>query len=460
MKKHPLRIFQNFSFERSALGLYGKNLFLDGFPEANFIGPQVRTNRVLKLALVIVFFALCAASLPAQSNDGEPVLNPDIMTYFQGEMTSFMRYQSRLEYNTPFYLSSRFHVVVMEEEEKGTSSGLLEGVGNANGNFLIGGQIKINDLFYIPVFAAFAGSFWAGEPDEGTLVIDGQIVDGQYSYAGIAEYNGSCLFGGGLFFNGKAFKGGVFAGYNIKHRISGVDLQETWRSTSPNYRQNENDYTRSFKIALLPLVDTSGWRYVGRVLDSALGYIGMGDLVDVYAGEEKSSAADSIFRALNYGLNLAFKNLEFNAATLGFEGIYRRDNYDIIAKNDTYGAALTLKAAFGSFAFMLKPELGFKHFYSVSKYFTSKYPDTPYCDIGLSFIFDKSSLKLYYRYDEIIHSSFGVTFDVRNALSLLFDIGAHGSEYTTEEGKTMDKTAATRGAGIRYRYGGIMGPKI
>jgi hypothetical protein len=411
----------------------------------------------MKRYVLITAFAACATVLPAQSNDGGPALNPDLMTYFQEEMTSFMRYQSRLEYNTPFYLSGRFRAVAMGNEEYGAvdsdwDRGARESAANGNANLLIGAQIKINDLFYIPVFAALAGTVWMGEPDAGTLNIENVQ---QYAHARISEYNDSWLFGSGLFFNGETLKGGVFAGYNVKHRIDQVEWTSGWLSIIQS--RKEDVHTDSFKIALLPILDTSKWRYVGQALDSVLGYIGTGDIIDIYAGEEKNNTADSIVSALNYGLNLGFKNFEFNKVSLGLECLYRRDNYDIIAKNDTYGAVLTFRTVFNSFAFALTPELGFKRFYSVSEYFASKYPDTAYCNIGLSFFFNKFSLKLFYRYDKIVLSNFGIIFNVKEALSLLFDIGAHAKEYTAETGKVVE-SAATLGAGIRYRYGGIIGP--
>jgi hypothetical protein len=51
-----LRLFQNFSFEREALDLTGKNSLGAAFPKANFIKPEVRTNRVLKTVLLPVVF--------------------------------------------------------------------------------------------------------------------------------------------------------------------------------------------------------------------------------------------------------------------------------------------------------------------------------------------------------------------------------------------------------------------
>jgi hypothetical protein len=46
-----LRLFQNFSFERATLDLTGKTVPLAGFSKANF-----KTNRVLKLALLLYLF--------------------------------------------------------------------------------------------------------------------------------------------------------------------------------------------------------------------------------------------------------------------------------------------------------------------------------------------------------------------------------------------------------------------
>jgi hypothetical protein len=409
--------------------------------------------------VIVVLAAVLAVPLSAQnSGGGGPALNPDIMTYFQEEMTSFMRYQSVREYNTPVYLSARIQHVEMDIQKNGL---LADGGGsyyydNNNSNYLIGGQIKINDLFYLPLFTAYAKTFMEGEPDEGTMIINNLPLFNAWA----KEINESWLFGSGLFFNGETLKGGLFAGYNLKHRL--IDYSGEYHHESEwwakSYYQKEDDYTHSFKIALLPLLDTSNWRYVGKLLESVLGYAGMGDLVGIYAGEEKNTGTDSIARAMNFGLGLVFKKLRLNHMTLGPEFIYRRDNYDVAAKNDTYGAVLELKSAFGLFNFTLAPEAGYKHFYSVSKYFTSRYSDIPYFNINftLSYAkFDKLSLKVFYQYDKISEGGFGVIFDFNEALSVLVSGRGTVKKYKTEKLDVEENTSIIN-TGIRYRYGGIL----
>jgi hypothetical protein len=403
-------------------------------------------------------FAACAvllsAPLPAQSDDG-PALNPDIMTYFQREMTSFMRYQSTREDNTPFYLSARIQNVGMDVKRYNVSdnSGGDEFYSNNNGNFLIGAQKKLGSRFYLPVYIAFAQAFLDGMPEEGTLVIDNLPLFNTW----VTEENTSWLFGSGLFFNGETLKGGIFAGYSLRSRSfdSSGEYLHTGKTWPDSYSLGEDDFTHTYKIALLPLVDTSRWYYVGKVLDSILGYAGMGDLVEVYAGEKKDDTAEAIVKALNYGLNLAFRNFEFNNVTLGLEALYRRDNYDAAAKTDTYGGALTLKVPVGRFAFVFTPELGYKRFYSVSKYFPSRYPDTQYCDIGFSFSFGKYSLKMTYKYDGITQAGFGLLFDVNDALTVDVDLRFHERKYETEKMDITEK-ASVGGSGIRYRFGGVL----
>jgi hypothetical protein len=408
-------------------------------------------------AVLAVCAVLLSAPLSAQSGDDGPVLNPDIMTYFQREMTSFMRYQSGREDNTPFYLSARVQSVSMDIERDeliASDGGGDDYYSNFNGNFLIGAQKKIGGRFYLPVYVAFAKTSLDGVPEEGALVIDGLPLFNSW----VTERNESWLFGSGLFFNGETLKGGLFAGYSLRNR--GFDSRgqylHTGKTRPDSYSREENDFTHTYRIALLPLVNTSRWHYVGKVLDSVLGYVGMGDLVEIYAGEEKDNTAEAIVKALNYGLDLAFRRFEFNHVTLGLEALYRRDNYDAAAKTDTFGGVLTLKVPVGRFAFAFTPELGYKRFYSVSKYFPSRYPDTQYCDIGFSFSFGKYSLKMTYKYDGITQAGFGLLFDVNDALSVVADLRIHERKYETEKLEVTEKISVG-GSGIRYRYGGVLG---
>jgi hypothetical protein len=63
---------------------------------------------MMKRYVLIVVFSACTVVVQAQTKDDAtvpralPALNPDLMTYFQEEMTSRMRYQMSKEEIFPF----------------------------------------------------------------------------------------------------------------------------------------------------------------------------------------------------------------------------------------------------------------------------------------------------------------------------------------------------------------------
>jgi hypothetical protein len=309
-------------------------------------------------------------------------------------------------------------------------------------------QIKINDMLYIPIFATTAGGRIDGTPDDGSLLLDNiSSFDNSFIDENINRY----LFGSGLFIMGKTIKGGIYAGYCLEHfeiNNRGSILDRLGRRQTHSYE--DDVWKHSLKIALLPALDTSNWKCVGKALNTVLGYIGLGDAVEIYAGEEEERTAAALINALNYGLDFAFKKLEFNPLSLNARLFYRRDNYDAIARSNTYGAALD--GSFLKLPFGIKSEFGFRHFYSVSKYFQSKYSNTWFFNIGISFSnflnwFD--NILLMYKYDAISEHSVAISTTLSYLGAFIIEIGF--GENTYNKGiYDMKEKSFTIGLGFRY----------
>jgi hypothetical protein len=418
--------------------------------------------------MAILVFAVRAVFVQAQTNEDAavprllPALNPDLMTYFQEEMTSHMRYQMSTDYNIPFFVSARYRTIsltesAVKEKDRMSDEDYTQYADNQFGNIFVEGQAKINDALYIPFFVVTAGGRIYGTPDAGSLTIDNRS---SFDNAFIDESVNRYLFGGGLFANGKTIKGGIYAGYCLEHYVtnnSGSILDRQfgrWRS----YSYEDDVWDHSLKIALLPALDTSNWKYVGNVLNTVFGYIGLGDSAEVYAGEEeKDKTAAAIVDALNYGLDFAFKKLEFDRLSLDPRLFYRRDNYDAVARADTYGVTLGgpfPRLPFGTFA--LRAEFGFKHFYSVSKYFQSRYSDTLFLDIVFSLSFPEhdavllsfESLSLAYRYDGVAKHSFTLSAIFSPVGAFVFELGFAKDTYNIGN-FDMTKKSFVGGMGFR-----------
>jgi hypothetical protein len=408
-----------------------------------------KMKKYVLLVVLAVYTAFAWAKEEQQAIPGFlPALNPDLMSYFQEEMTNHMRYQMSRNYDVPFFLSFRFWAINkgFEENDEYVSNN------NSYGNAFIEWQGKINDKLYFPLFAVYASGNSNGDADDGTLFIDNILMN---ESGHISETFNRFLLGGGLYFNGENVKGGVYAGYFL-------ELHETdnWGYfTTAQWEDGERDckdgaWRHSLKLALLPAFDTSSWKYIGVVLDTVLGYVGTGDAVDVYTSEdEDDKTAIAIFAALNYGLNFGFKQVEFKALSFIPRLFYKRDNYDMAARTDTYGAALKIplpQITWSNKRFLrlsskaeIGTEFGFKHFYSLSNYFQSWYPDTGFFSVSLSFsnfesnlstkILEFRNISLTYSYDSVSKHSFALGIISPIGGAVIFEMG-FGNEYTHSGG--------------------------
>jgi hypothetical protein len=349
-------------------------------------------------------------------DDTGPVVNPDMMTYFQEEMISLIRYQDTLESKddySGFFVS--FRMIYSLEEP----------VNNIT-NALIGGHFEINNALSIPLFGAMTLKEVGGAGDTGGMVVNGfPVKSGSMS---INDASWEFFPGSGLSFRSPFFQGSIFVGDHI--RIANGN-----RSMLVYNAEGDTDWhflyddgvTHSVKVALVPVVYTSQWRGVGRVLNKALGYIGMGDLI-AFGEEKKDAAADTMVKALNFALDLSFKSLSFGNMGWSPTLFYHRDHYDVAAKTDDYGVRLELLGG-RKLNYLFTATLGYRQFCEVSPYFRSNYSDTYFYKFNFAFylrpdafsFFGGLKVNVFCDYDAHKNFTYGFTFGIRDALTTLFE---------------------------------------
>jgi hypothetical protein len=203
-----------------------------------------------------------------------------------------------------------------------------------------------------------------------------------------------------------------------------------------------------FKIALVPLVNTSDWKYVGRALNSIFGYLGTGDVV-IGAGDEENSAISTFSNILNAALDLKFNRFDLGSLGLTAQTIYARGNFDAAAKTNTFG--MKINGLFFNFPFGFTLEGGYKHFYYIAKNFEEDYNNTGYFNGSIYFPFKHLTLGLIYKYDGINNSM--LTFALStNFLSGFFGLGFFDKN-RIDKNKYIDDSL-NFSAGARFRWGG------
>jgi hypothetical protein len=397
----------------------------------------------------------------AQAFDDLPYPNPDRPTYFQQEMTSLMRFQAANDINVPFFASfslrgrgsdysDDYLKSIMDINNLNTNNYLSPSVVNdwlesnrdlneysegvSDMQFLLGGQIRINNHFYIPLF--FSYGQWEVKKIIGIGRTESDLIyydDGYHGYAYnhdlyyknplmVQEGNHSMFAGSGLFINTKRIQGGIYMG------ATSLESEEKF----------------GFQIALIPLVKTSDWETIGWLLDNILGYLGMGDAVMSTVEEEGDSKISELVNRLNLGLELAFTRAHWGPFTLNAQAIYNRGNYDAAAKNDTYGAKVI--GLFSHFPFGFTLEGGYKHFFAISQLFADDYKDTGYFSGSIFFPFKRITFGVLCQYDNVMKSQFGVAITT-NFLSGFSFLKPRGADDKYK--KTLDV-----GGGVRFRWGG------
>jgi hypothetical protein len=377
----------------------------------------------VKAFFLILFLSLTALTGYAQGFDDMAYSNPDMPTYFQQEMTSLMRFQAKYNINVPFFVSYSGRSFLLEEDSYISSLRAQFHITDenrtpfSNENFeqrvLAGFQFKLSPSFYLPVF------FLWGISNSGTFYVrDITYKGGTLKEPLLAEAGSDMTFvGSGLFINTDKVKGGVYMGWSFRSgsrfSVESPSLNYFLEDNgSPNFHtyhetENPNLADNDFKIALAPLVNTSEWKYVGKVLENILGYFGLGDALMNSTETDEDSKFAAAASAINAALDFSFNRIHWDNFSLDIQAMYMRGNFDGGVKADTYGAKIT--GLFSNFPFGFTFAGGYKHFSLVSPYFSQGYGDgTGYFDGSIYFPFKRITLGVMYQYDNIYKSKFGV----------------------------------------------------
>jgi hypothetical protein len=319
----------------------------------------------------------------------------------------------------------------------------LDNYNNFELGLVTGFQFKLNQSLYLP-FWILGGAISTGNIYTRDIIYKGEAVKEPIDVELIST---GLSFGSGLFINTTVIKGGIYMGWNFSGETVRVyspslhNFMELNGSSSVIGSELEDRYPNDgFKLAIVPLVKTSEWKYIGKALDYILGYFGLGNALMNFAeteGDSKSAAAAS---AINAALDFSFNRIHWGNFSLGIQAMYKRDNFDLAAKTDTYGAKLT--GLFSTFPFGFTLEGGYKHFASFAspaEYFSPGYPNgTGYFNGSIYFPLKRITLGVMYQYDAVYKSAFGIALS-SNPFSGLFKMNNDplGMEY-----------------GLRFRWGG------
>ena len=397
----------------------------------------------MKKIIILLILSLTVVLCFAQAFDDLPYTNPDSATWLQQEMSSLMRFQFENDINVPFFvtLSIRNNSLRYKPEYTEylrsfnyTASSYSENsreevAEDLEIGFLLGGQIKLNSSFYLPVFVSSSYANYEsvidGEWEE--YQKDNQVLVRPYS---VGRHNYNNLLGTGLNINTDKLKGGVYLCYTFDPK-EGEEAGE--------------GFNTGLKIAIVPLVDTSSMAYIGKVLSSVMGYLGMGDAV-MYA-EKGNSEIGAFMNTINAGLDFTFNKFNFGPLSMKANAIYLRGNYNLLAKADTFG--LKLQGQLSKFPLGFSAEGGYKHFFSVSHYMGPYYPDTLYVNASIFFPLKYFTVGTIYQYDGIYESKFIF------AVSTNFLSGFYCYNPRTNYNKNQfDGAESPYNFGARFRWGG------
>jgi hypothetical protein len=439
----------------------------------------------MKQYIVIAFLfvtALHGFTQTFDAFDDMPYSNPNPMTYFQQEMKSLIRFQTNNNINVPVFasFSGRFaNFVYSSNYINNLYSDILfvrdtyskyyhQYSSNATENdnyeieFLGGVQFRPHQSVYIPLFFSYSDvsykslldNVWV-YPFEGMETLPqgatgNERVPDSWSRK-IQEY----YFGGGAVFNFDKFKGGIYLGYAFGKNQTGKLKSEA--DTLVESGELDDKYyaianVQEFRIALVPLIPTSKWKYIGYVLNYILGYLDTGDAITVYNSEDEDkgdSTANAVADAINLGFNFAFNKFHLGHLSLDAQAVYQRASYDVAAKNDMYG--LKVLGQLSNFPFGFTLEGGYRHFFGYPSLLEKNYPDTGYFNASIFFPFKHLTAGLIYRYDGIYKSK--ITFAIStNFLSGLFTINP--IEQYVDKSKLANNWSLSTDFGTRFRWNG------
>jgi hypothetical protein len=335
------------------------------------------------LPIITIFLSLSFGEINAeelQHSIEAPESHPDVMSYVQAELPPLIK-----NYKYAFLgLSLNAHEMKMHNFRNNYD--YQANIGSTVWQGVLGGKIRINELFTIPVFSALSFS----RIDSNSV---GYLFGDELAEEDLNPGNGGIFIGSGLVINHRVFGGGIFAGYYGRF-----------------YGDNSSF---PFKIAIAPDVNTNQLAYIGKVLDKIAGFIGMGDMTSGISNEEEGLEKDVawLINTLNLGLDFTFSKISLPSVDLNMKALYRRDMYSAAAKTDTYGFAFSAIWA----SFVTRIEFGYKHFLSVAEYFESRYFNTGYIDIHAGYQFSRNFTMIgIYRYDGVSGHRFGFGFNFFN----------------------------------------------
>jgi len=409
-------------------------------------------RKLLPLTILAIITNVCVF---AQAFDDLPYYNPDAIIYFQQEMKSLFQFMLENDINIPFYASVSgtggggggydplytFDFYDDPDRFKGTDKhgdsirtdhyNLRLGLGDSGKglwgyNVLAGGNIRINRMFSIPLFFNFRTAE-SHDLAAFELTYNGHKMTVKGS---LSEFIYEFYFGTGLFINTDMIKGAVLLGLHEKEHEIISDWSESLGGVSKPL---------SFRAELVPLVNTSQWRTVGKVLNNILGYLGVGAVIS--AGDEDAGIFNAVASTLNAGLDLTFNRINFGPLDLDLQAVYNRSSYDIVSKANTYG--LRMQGVFTGFPFGFGVEGGYKHFYYIFEPFVSDYHNTGYVKASLFFPLKNITFGVTYSYDSIYKSIFGIALTT-NFLSGFFNISMPDSR----------RNLSTGNYGARFRWNG------
>ncbi|MCL2792609.1 MAG: hypothetical protein FWD87_05920 [Spirochaetaceae bacterium] len=348
---------------------------------------KIRVHRFLCLIFLVIIISLFPVPGFAQAFVNMPFSNPDRWTYFQQEMTSLTWFQIENDFNSLLFMSmsTRFSTLKYKDEYLGSLHGLSfpygrgkhkdKFKGSEDVNLLLGAQTRVSSTLYVLPFITHIGQ----------ATSYGIVEEYEYIYHGIerkgpiyvAEERGGTFLGTGVFINTDTVKSGIYFGLASDDTAS----------------------SSAFRIAIVPMVNTSGFAYVGRVLNNVFGYLGLGNNVVNSPEEQEDFRIRALVNSLNAALNLSFNRVDLGPLALYPQLLYTRGNFDAAAKNDIFG--LRTHGVFSESQFGFTLEGGYKHFFSVSRFFLSDYPDTGYFKGSLFYRSQHTTFGAIYYFDNI-----------------------------------------------------------
>jgi len=408
----------------------------------------------MKKFLIVFILFLSTVFCFAQAFDDLPFTNPDLTTWFQQEMSSLLRFQFENDINIPFFaaLSFDYNQQKYKPEYGQYIRSFYSGLSSYSYHdwftemyisCLVGGQIKVNNYFYIPIFNYTFLTEYESTVD-GVLEAYKNSSDESNRIRPYRVYNNTAngFFGTGVNINTDKLQGGIYLGYNINYQnINNIDEYEY-------YSKKENETSiGSFKIAILPLVDTSNMAYIGKALSSVMGFLGTGDAVMFAEREKGDSEIGAFMKTINAGLDFTFNKINFGPLSMKLNAIYLRGNYNLVAKADTFG--LKLQGRLSNFPLGFSVEGGLKHFFSVARYLEKDYPDTGYVKANVYFPLKHLTVGMIYQYDIIYESKFIFAVST-NYLSFFYA----NNPRTNFNKNQFDEYNAAGSIGARFRWGG------